>query len=264
MPPARCAVSRCRSRSSIGATITCSSRCSTRWRWRRSRRATSPRRSAGFSAGRRTSRCCSREAVGVDLEGNRLLLADGALDYDFLIVATGATHAYFGHDEWRPVAPGLKTLEDALEIRRRVLLAFEHAERENDPAKRAALLTFVVIGGGPTGVEMAGALAEISRQSLARDFRHFDPRLREDPPARRRAFDPQRVPGRPARRRAARPAEARRRRADQLDRDRRVAGTRFRGRRRRSRRRRSCGRRAWRRRRSARRSARRSIAPAAC
>ena len=115
------------------------------------------------------------EAVGVDREGNRLLLADGVIDYDFLIIATGATHAYFGHDEWRRVAPGLKTLEDALEIRRRVLLAFEHAERESDPQKRSALLTFVVIGGGPTGVEMAGALAEISRHSLARDFRHFDP-----------------------------------------------------------------------------------------
>ena len=115
------------------------------------------------------------EATGVDLDGKQLRLADGVLDYDFLIIATGATHAYFGHDEWRRVAPGLKTLEDALEIRRRVLIAFERAERESDPAKRAALLTFVVIGGGPTGVEMAGALAEISRQSLARDFRHFDP-----------------------------------------------------------------------------------------
>jgi NADH dehydrogenase len=115
------------------------------------------------------------EAVGVDRDKNRLLLADGTIDYDFLIVAAGATHAYFGHDEWRRVAPGLKTLEDALEIRRRVLLAFEHAERESDPQKRSALLTFVVIGGGPTGVEMAGALAEISRHSLARDFRHFDP-----------------------------------------------------------------------------------------
>jgi len=115
------------------------------------------------------------EAVGVDLAANRLILKDGTLDYDFLIVATGATHAYFGHDEWRKVAPGLKTLEDALEIRRRVLMAFERAERETDAARRSAELTFVVIGGGPTGVEMAGALAEISRQSLARDFRHFDP-----------------------------------------------------------------------------------------
>ena len=115
------------------------------------------------------------EAIGVDLPANRLLLRDGSLPYDFLIVATGATHAYFGHDEWRKVAPGLKSLEDALEIRRRVLLAFERAERESDSERRAAELTFVVIGGGPTGVEMAGALAEISRQSLARDFRHFDP-----------------------------------------------------------------------------------------
>jgi NADH dehydrogenase len=115
------------------------------------------------------------EATGFDLAGNRLILKDGALDYDYLIVATGATHFYFGHDEWRRTAPGLKTLEDALEIRRRVLIAFERAERETDPARRAAELTFVVIGGGATGVEMAGALAEISRHSLAREFRHFDP-----------------------------------------------------------------------------------------
>ncbi len=115
------------------------------------------------------------EASGFDLAANRLILKDDVLDYDYLIVATGATHAYFGHDEWRRTAPGLKTLEDALEIRRRVMIAFERAEREKDPAGRAAELTFVVIGGGPTGVEMAGALAEISRHSLARDFRHFDP-----------------------------------------------------------------------------------------
>jgi NADH:quinone reductase (non-electrogenic) len=111
----------------------------------------------------------------VDLADQKLRLADGEMSYDFLIVATGATHAYFGHEEWRKVAPGLKTLEDALAIRRRVLGAFERAEREVDPDRRRAQLTFVVIGGGPTGVEMAGALAEISRQSLARDFRHFDP-----------------------------------------------------------------------------------------
>jgi NADH dehydrogenase len=111
----------------------------------------------------------------IDSGRRTIVLADGEMSYDFLILATGATHAYFGHDEWRQTAPGLKTLEDALEIRRRVLLAYERAERENDPAKREALLTFVVIGGGPTGVELAGALAEISRQSLARDFRHFDP-----------------------------------------------------------------------------------------
>ena len=115
------------------------------------------------------------EATGFDLAANRLILKDAVLDYDYLIVASGATHAYFGHDDWRRTAPGLKTLEDALEIRRRVLIAFERAERETDPARRAAQLTFLVIGGGPTGVEMAGALAEISRHSLAKDFRHFDP-----------------------------------------------------------------------------------------
>ena len=112
----------------------------------------------------------------IDAKGNRIVLSDGeTLGYDFLIVATGATHAYFGHDEWRRRAPGLKTLDDALEMRRRVLLAFERAERERDVARRRALLTFVVIGGGPTGVELAGALAEIARQSLVRDFRHIDP-----------------------------------------------------------------------------------------
>jgi len=115
------------------------------------------------------------EVTRIDPAEKRLVLADGEMFYDYLIVASGATHAYFGHDEWRTAAPGLKTLEDALEIRRRVLLAFERAERETDPARRQALLTFVVIGGGPTGVEMAGALAEMARQSLARDFRHFDP-----------------------------------------------------------------------------------------
>jgi NADH dehydrogenase len=115
------------------------------------------------------------EVSAVDTRNRRLVLTDGELQYDYLILASGATHAYFGHPEWQHTAPGLKTLEDALEIRRRTLLAFERAEREPDPVKRQRLLTFVVIGGGPTGVEMAGALAEISRQSLARDFRHFDP-----------------------------------------------------------------------------------------
>jgi NADH dehydrogenase len=115
------------------------------------------------------------EARRIDVEHKRVILADGELSYDFLILAAGATHAYFGHDEWRRRAPGLKTLDDALEMRRRVLLAFERAEREPDPDRRRALLTFVLIGGGPTGVELAGALAEISHQSLARDFRHFDP-----------------------------------------------------------------------------------------
>jgi NADH dehydrogenase len=100
----------------------------------------------------------------------------GSIGYDYLIVAAGATHAYFGHDEWRRPAPGLKTLEDALEIRRRVLLAFENAEKEALLDARKARLTFVIVGGGPTGVELAGALAEIARQTLADDFRHFDTR----------------------------------------------------------------------------------------
>ncbi len=116
------------------------------------------------------------EVIGVDLVARRVRLADGAsLPYDHLIVGTGATHSYFGRDEWAPLAPGLKTIEDALEIRRRVLLAFERAEREPDPAARRALLTFVVVGAGPTGVELAGALAEIARHTLAADFRHIEP-----------------------------------------------------------------------------------------
>jgi NADH:ubiquinone reductase (H+-translocating) len=115
------------------------------------------------------------ELRGVEVARRTVILTDGEMSYDYLILATGSTHAYFGHEEWREAAPGLKSLEDALEIRRRVLMAFERAEREVDPSRRLALLTFVVVGGGPTGVELAGALAEISRQSLARNFRHFDP-----------------------------------------------------------------------------------------
>src|SRR5688572_23136653 len=117
------------------------------------------------------------EVTGVDLPQRQVRTADGrALDYDYLIVCTGATHAYFGHPEWETIAPGLKTLEDATEIRRRFLLAFEAAEQESDPEKRRALLTFVVVGAGPTGAEMAGAMGEIARHSLVRDFRRIDPR----------------------------------------------------------------------------------------
>ena len=116
------------------------------------------------------------EAQGIDLADKRVRLAQGPLDYDYLIVATGATHAYFGHDDWARYAPGLKTLDDAFAIRRRVLLAFEHAEREDDPARRQAWLNFVVVGGGATGVELAGTLAEIARHTLPREFRRSDPR----------------------------------------------------------------------------------------
>jgi NADH dehydrogenase len=116
------------------------------------------------------------EAAAVDVDARQVRFTDGTTQsYDYLIVATGARHSYFGHDQWEPLAPGLKSLEDALEIRRRVLLAFEHAERETDAVRRHAFLTFVVVGGGPTGVEMAGAVAEIRRYALRRDFRHIDP-----------------------------------------------------------------------------------------
>jgi NADH:ubiquinone reductase (H+-translocating) len=116
-------------------------------------------------------------ACGVDVAGKRVLLDDGdSVSYDTLILATGARHAYFGHDEWEPFAPGLKTLEDATTLRRRILVAFERAERETDPDKRAALLTFVVIGAGPTGVEMAGTIADLANDTLPRDFRHIDTR----------------------------------------------------------------------------------------
>lgn len=116
------------------------------------------------------------EAVAVDAARKVVRLADSEVAFDHLLIATGATHSYFGHDEWERVAPGLKTIDDALEIRRRVLVAFEAAERETDPERRKAWLTFVVIGGGPTGVELAGALSEIARRTMIRDFRHFDPR----------------------------------------------------------------------------------------
>ncbi|MGA7871411.1 MAG: NAD(P)/FAD-dependent oxidoreductase [Candidatus Binatus sp.] len=115
------------------------------------------------------------EATSIDTRRKVVQLADGEAAYDYLIVATGATHSYFGHDEWLEPAPGLKTLEDAVEIRRRVLVAYEAAEREVDAAEVANWMTFVIIGAGPTGVEMAGALAEISRRVLERDFRKVDP-----------------------------------------------------------------------------------------
>ena len=116
------------------------------------------------------------EALAIDPAEKKVRFADNTLDYDFLIVATGATHAYFGHDDWAEHAPGLKTLDDAFAIRRRILAAFEAAEREDDPSLRAAWLNFVVIGGGPTGVELAGTLAEIARHTLPREFRRCDPR----------------------------------------------------------------------------------------
>lgn len=112
---------------------------------------------------------------GVDTTNKQVLLGDRAVPYDYLILATGARHSYFGRDEWERFAPGLKTLEDATEQRKRILLAFEHAELEDDPAERARLTTFVVIGGGPTGVETAGAIAELAKKALAKDYRRINP-----------------------------------------------------------------------------------------
>jgi len=116
------------------------------------------------------------EVESVDVAARRVRLLDRSLEYDYLVLATGAAHSYFGHDEWASRAPSLKTVEDALEMRRRILYAFEAAERDPDPEQQRAWLTFVVIGGGPTGVELAGALAEISRQTHAREYRNIDPR----------------------------------------------------------------------------------------
>jgi NADH:ubiquinone reductase (H+-translocating) len=130
----------------------------------------------GLLKRQRNARVVLGDVRGFDIPRRRVLLESGMLDYDSLLVATGATHAYFGHDEWRPDAPGLKTLEDAIEIRRRILFAFEAAELEIDPARRRAWLTFAVVGGGPTGVELAGQIAEIARDTLRRDFRSIDPR----------------------------------------------------------------------------------------
>ena len=115
------------------------------------------------------------EATGIDARNRRVVLSDGAVAYDTLIVATGSSHQYFGHDEWEQFAPGLKTVEDATDMRRRILLAFETAEREPDPEKVRALLTFVIVGGGPTGAELAGALGEIANDTLRHDFRKIDP-----------------------------------------------------------------------------------------
>jgi NADH:quinone reductase (non-electrogenic) len=116
------------------------------------------------------------EAVGIDVDARQVLLSDGGpIDYDTLVVATGARFSYFGHDEWAVLAPGLKSIDDALEIRRRILIAFEAAEREAVPELRAEWMTFVVAGGGPTGVELAGALGEIANDTLARDFRSINP-----------------------------------------------------------------------------------------
>jgi NADH:ubiquinone reductase (H+-translocating) len=126
---------------------------------------------------RKNTEVLMSEVTGFDLEHRRVETPDGDIPYDYLIVAAGASHAYFGHDDWEPFAPGLKTIEDALEIRRRVLLAFELAERQAVHGEGSTALNFTVVGGGPTGVELAGTLAEISRHALAHEFRSIDPKM---------------------------------------------------------------------------------------
>ena len=115
-------------------------------------------------------------AVGVDVARGVVELEDRTLSFDYLVLATGSTHSYFGHDDWRPYAPGLKSIDDATTIRRRLLRAFEAAEMESDPARRDRLLRFIIVGAGPTGVELAGTIAELARFTLAADFRRIDPR----------------------------------------------------------------------------------------
>jgi NADH dehydrogenase len=123
----------------------------------------------------KNTRVLLAEAVGIDVDQRRVLLDSGSLTYDTLIVATGSRHHYFGNNHWEPFAPGLKTVEDATEIRRRIFSAFEAAERETDAEQLSAWLTFVIVGGGPTGVELAGALGEIANDTLKHDFRNIDP-----------------------------------------------------------------------------------------
>ena len=129
----------------------------------------------GVLARQANARVLLAEATAIDVDKRMVTLDDGVLRYDYLVVATGATHSYFGKDQWSAVAPGLKSIEDALEIRRRIFLAYEAAEREADPAAQREWLTFAVVGGGPTGVELAGALGEIGLHTLAKDFRSIDP-----------------------------------------------------------------------------------------
>lgn len=128
----------------------------------------------GILSGNRNTKVLMDEVVDVDPVQQKVILRGGELEYDTLIVATGVSHHYFGNDHWKPTAPGLKTVEDALEMRRRIFMAFEAAEKETDPERRKAWLTFVIVGGGPTGVELAGAIAELAFKTLKQDFRDID------------------------------------------------------------------------------------------
>lgn len=131
----------------------------------------------GILARQKNARVLLGRVTGIDVADRTVILHDREVPYDYLIVATGARHAYFGHDEWGPVAPGLKNIDDATRLRRKILIAFEHAEDEDDADERRRLMTFVVVGGGPTGVEMAGAIAELAKVALDFDFRAIDPKM---------------------------------------------------------------------------------------
>ena len=130
----------------------------------------------GILRDQKNTRVLLGRVTGVDVAGRAVLLGERRVPYDYLLLATGARHAYFGHDDWEPLAPGLKKIDDATAIRRRILLAFERAEMTEDGRERERLLTFVIVGGGPTGVELAGTLAELAKKALAADFRHIDSR----------------------------------------------------------------------------------------
>jgi NADH dehydrogenase FAD-containing subunit len=131
----------------------------------------------GILRGQRNASVVLGKITGIDKVDRSVLVGDRRISYDYLVVATGARHAYFGHDEWEPFAPGLKKIDDATDIRRKVLVAFEHAENAEDESERRRLMTFVVIGAGPTGVEMAGAIAELAKMALAKQFRRIDPTM---------------------------------------------------------------------------------------
>ena len=175
--PRRSAARMSRSPSSTGGTTTSSCRSSTRWRRRRCRPPTSPGRSGACCRATRTSTSSSATSTGVDMARAARAPRGTArtLPFDRLVFAAGSNYNYFGHDDWAEAAPGPRSIEDARTIRARLLLAFEHAEIATDPAEQARLLTTIIVGGGPTGVEMAGSVVELARHTLVRDFRRIDP-----------------------------------------------------------------------------------------
>ena len=194
-------------------TSICSSRCSTRSRPASCRRGRSRRRCARCSASSATCACCSASSTDSTSSSARCGCSPTRSrdPYDTLIVATGATHSYFGHDEWSRIAPGMKSLDDARRVRTRILGAFEIAEQNDDPAEQAAWLTFAVVGAGPTGVELAGQIALLANRVLKDDYRNIDPSHRARAAARRDAARARHLPAEPQPARRRRPAPPRRR-----------------------------------------------------